>query len=376
MSPSIFELFGGPGLEGEDAGGSVDEGGFDDVLSRVIADRPVAGRPPGFDPTQVHGSPAPDPDGGSPAGVVGGDPAAPAATPPPSPAPPAPAPAPAPAPVAPAATDPLPPPGPAPIDPFADLSALERQELLALRQALGDPERATRVRQAYLGGPVAPPAPAAVAPVAPAPPAPVMPEQFEAGSPEAELWQSNQDMRRELDEMRAGQQHQNAMTEQQRINHAATTATQRFATKYAATLSPQELEFVCQTAGFQKLPDAIYPTTVDPITGVGNWDVAMDRALEFALRSNDALLLKSLGGTPAAGTLPGPAASTPAANARKRSLTAVSSAASPSGEGATRTPIVSRPDGTGKMSEKSRLQLVQELVNGDGSLRGAPGEGI
>lgn len=372
---SIFELFGSPELAGEDAGGTVDEGAFDDVLSRVIKERPVAGRPPGFDPSTVPGSAPPSPDGGLP-GDVGGQPPAsvppetPPATPPPAPA--APAATPPPAPAAPAA--PVAPVAPA--DPFADVDALERQELLALRQALADPERAARVRQAYLGLPEAPVAPVAAAPPPAPPAAPTLPEQFEPGSPEAELWTSNQEMRTELAALKAGRQQDQQMSQQQIINHAAATATQRFATKYGTVLSAEELQFVCQSAGYQKLPDAIYPTTVNPATGQGDWNQAMDKALEFALRSNDAIFGKVLTGVPGAPALPGPAASTPAANARKRSLTAVSSAASPSGEGATRTPIVSRNDGTGKMSEKSRLQLVQELVMGDGSLRGAPGEGI
>lgn len=368
MSPSIFELFGSPELAGEDAGGEVNPDGFEDILSKVIGERPVAGRPPGFDPAQVHGSPGPDPDGGSPPGPEGGAPA--------PIAPVAPATPPAAAPVPPAAPAATPPPAAPPADPFSELTDLERQELLALRQALGDPERASRVRQAYLGMPEAPAAtvPPPAAPVAP--PAPVMPEQFEPGSPEAELWTSNQEMRAEMAAMRQGQQQQTQLTEQQRINHAATTATQRFATKYGTVLSPQELEFVCQSAGYQKLPDAIYPTTIDPISGQGNWDVAMDRALEFALRSNDQILAKVLSGGVGAPAVPAPATRTPAEDATRRKLTALSSAASPSGEGATRTPIVSRGDGTGKMSEKSRLQLVAELVNGDGSLRGSPGEGI
>jgi hypothetical protein len=250
-----------------------------------------------------------------------------------------------------------------PADPFADLTELERLELLQTRQALNDPDRALAVRRALLGVPDAP-APAPTAAAAP-PSEPTLPEDIDPGSFEAQLWQQNQDMRRELGEIRAGQQASQAQTEEQIVRTAAETSSRRFTERYAGRLTQQEIAAVCQHAGIQKLPEAFRPVS-------SSWEEAMDKALDYTLRSNDGLLAKVLGvdGQPAVAA-PAPAAGqrTPEAVHRGRQLTALSSAASPSGEAAQRVPIETRPDGTGKMTERSRLALVQELVNGDGSLR-------
>jgi hypothetical protein len=237
-------------------------------------------------------------------------------------------------------------------------------ELTQLRQALRDPERQMGVRRAMLG--VEAPAPtAALTPAAPAPPpAPTLPEEFEPGSAEAQLWQDNQDMRTQLAQLAAGQQQQNEQSEQQIMNGAAQRATASFTSRYGGKLSAEEIMAVAQHAGMQKLPEAFRPVS-------SSWDEAMEKSLDYVLRSNDVLLGKVLGnaGAPA----PAPGTRTPEAQHRGRQLTALSSAASPSGDNATRAPIEHRPDG--KLTEKSRLQLVQEMMGG-GGITGSPGEGI
>ena len=333
---SIFELFGDPALEGEGGEAPFDPSNLDQILDKALEGRPVAGRPPGFDPESVEGSTVPQSDG---EGTEGGttEPPAPAAPPTPPPA------------------------AETPADPLANLGELERLELSQLRQALADPERALAVRRAMLGV-EAPPAAAAPTPAAPvAAPVPTLPEEIDPGSFEAQLWHQNQEMQRQLAEIKAGQEQTQERTEQQVVQQAARMATSNFAARYAGKLSKEEIEAVCQHAGLQKLPEAFRPVSQ-------NWEEAMDKALEFTVRSNDGLLAKVLGMTPVVNPPPGADTIN-----TKRQLTALSSAASPSGEAAQRAPIEHRGDG--KLSEKSRLALVQEMMSG-GSITGTPGEGI
>lgn len=338
---SIFDLF----TDGTDGEPAFSGASLDAVLDDVISKRPVAGRPPGFDPEADPGSPAPSSDG-EVHGAEGGE------------VPPA---------LSPAPETPAAPPTEIPpaigSDPLADLTDAERYEFSQLRQALNDPERAMAVRRAMLGveaPPVPPPAPA---PPVVAPLAPTLPEEFEPGTAEAQLWLDNQEMRAQLAEVRQGQEQQQVQTQQQEMNSAAQRVTASFAAKYSGKLNADEIAAICQHAGMQKLPEAFRPVS-------GSWDEAMTKSLDYVLRSNDVLLGKVLGATsapPAAGQR------TPEADARTRKLTALSSAASPSGDSPTRTPIEHRPDG--KLTEKSRLQLVQEMMGG-GGITGSPGEGI
>jgi hypothetical protein len=347
---SIFELFGDPSLADEAGDAPFDATNLDKVLDEVIASRPVAGRPVGYDPSTDGGASAPTSDGEGTAGAEGGTAGGAAPVPPEAP-PPVPPPATPP----PAAQTP-----PPAAEPFADLTDMERLELSQLRQALGDPERALAVRRAMLGV-EAPPLPSPESAAASAPvPEPTLPEEIDPTSFEAQLWHQNQAMQRELAEIKAGQQQNQQLTEQQIVQQAARTATNSFATRYAGRLSKEEIEAVCQHAGLQKLPEAFRPVSQ-------SWEEAMDKALEFTVRSNDGLLAKVLGVTPAAGSTPAPGQRSAEADTRGRKLTALSSAASPSGEATTRVPLEHRGDG--KLTEKSRFALVQELVNGDGSLR-------
>ena len=234
-----------------------------------------------------------------------------------------------------------------------------------------DPERASRVRQAYLGVDATP------APIAAAARRPRrwlrLPKPTRARAVRARIRRGpalgGQTRPRSASSPSSAPRSAatKQVTQQQIINHAATTATQRFSEKYGTVLSPAELQFVCESAGYQKLPDAIYPTTVNPATGQGDWNQAMERALEFALRSNDAIFAKVIGGVAGAGPPDSRHADTRSGYAHACKLT---------GRYLLPHPHLVKvqhghrsrqwPDGTGKMSEKSRLQLVAELVNGDG----------
>jgi hypothetical protein len=329
---SIRELFGDIGLNDEEGGNApFDPSKLNETLDAVLRDRPPAGAPEGFVPSPAD--PPTPPDGGT---VDGGEVGA---------APPA---APAPLPPAPVLPDPgltrEPPPPPA--DLFASMSDLDRQELLAIRQALADPERQQAIRRAYLGveTPVsAPPPPPAKA---------TLPEDVDPDSFEAKLWQQNQDLQARLDQLTQGVQQQTQQTEAERANAAARKVTADFAGRYGDKLSPEEIQAVCAQAGAQKLPEAFLPTTG------GNLEAAMTKSLEFVLRSNDTLLAKVLG-APAAPPVD-PNARSAASVDRTRKLTALSSAASPGGDVPTRPPIEHREDG--RLTEVARTNVVEELV--------------
>jgi hypothetical protein len=240
--------------------------------------------------------------------------------------------------------------GPA-ADPFAALTDLERLELLQARQALLDPERQLAVRRAMLG---IPDVAAAASPPVVAAPEPALPEHIDPESIEAQMWHMQRTHERQLDELRQEIRANTTATEQDRAMAAARSATQAFANRYGEALSPEEISWVAQTAGMQKLPEAFMST------GMSVED-AMVKSLDFTLRSNDSLLAKILG--PAAPPAPTPSpGESPEADARKRQLTALSSAAAPTGEAPQRVPLTHREDG--KLSEDSRLQLVREMTGG------------
>lgn len=389
---SIGELFGFPGEQNE---APVSVGGLDMELDRILASRPPAGAPEGYvRPEQLPPAPGPDGDqtgavGGAPGAVAPVAPEAPPALPPwpqgpasawPPAAPEAPPAQPLP-PSAPATPPPAAPPGPT--DPFAGLSEIERHELLLIHQAMRDPDRQAQVRRAYIGAPEPvgyqqPPAPAPFPPVAAGPPvvsptpaAPALPDDIDPQSFEAQVWHAQQEQARQLAEIRAQVTQQGLQTDQQNANAAAASAKAAFAQRYGGVLSPEEMQWVAQMAGYQGLPD-IFAASDPKLTA----EQAMTKALDFQMRSTDSLLVKVLGGqgAPPATGIPAPPpqppgsppmvypGQTPEADARKRYLTAVSSAASPSGEAPVRTPIQHRADG--RIDERSRMDLVKEMTSG------------
>jgi len=337
---SIGELFGGTGLEDNET--PFDPAALDGALAQVLRDRPPLGEPGGAAP--ITAPPAPVDTSGEPPASEGGVVQAPVA-----------------APVVdePVATLPAVPTVEAgvPAVPDDGMTDLERQELAAIRQALADPERALAVRQAYLG------VPAAAPPVAP--PAPVerpsfaakpLPEHVDPDSFEAQLWNEQQETQRLLFEQSQATQVQNQATAQERNMAAARTATAAFAARYGDKLTPIEMQAVAQRAAAQKLPEAFLPTTGN------NIEEAMNRSLEFVLRSDDALLAKVLGAPAPAPVTALPSGTSPASTERKRSLTALSSAASPGGDAPRAAPITTREDG--RIDESSRQSLISQLMAG------------
>ena len=335
---SISDLFDEGGEAGEVNEAPFDPSAFDAVLDKVMADRPVAGRPP-----EMQGEVIPEPE---PAPVPEPEPAPEPETPP---VPEAPAPAP---------SD-IPPPA-APADLFANLDPLERQELALLREALRDPDRQVAIRRAYLG--VADPTAAVTeappgTPPSPVASAPTLPEHIDPDSFEAQLWHAQQETNRQLSELRAGLAQQNQATEEQNAAVAAQRATQAFVAKYGDRLERTDVEWVAQTAGMQGLPAAFVSTGM-PL------EEAMTRSLEFTLRSNDELLAKVLGGGPHEEPPPAPSPGPTAqeTDLRKRQLSALSSAATPAGEAPVAPVIQHREDG--KLTEQSRLDLIRQMTGG------------
>lgn len=260
---------------------------------------------------------------------------------------------------------------PQPATPFATIAPEERAELLLLRQALADPERARAVRQAYLGVP-----PAAAPPAPPAPPAPTLPEHIDPQSFEADLWRDNQALARQVAELRQQTERSTEDLRRDRWMAAANDAGERFAAKYSGRLTPTEIQAIAQIAGARGLPQALSEAYQ------GDVGRACTDALEFVLRQTDALLAKALTPPQAPGvqeTPPAPAPGTqplypgqpvsqdPAALAaqaaeyRKRTLTALSAGSSPVGEAPTRTPLETR-GATGRLTEASRRSLVDQMA--------------
>ncbi len=187
------------------------------------------------------------------------------------------------------------------------------------------------------------------------------------------MWRTQREQARQLEEIRQGVAARDQQTDEQLTVAAAGSAVQAFTARYGDRLTPEEINWLCQTAGYQKLPDA-FRNSNPSLTR----EAAFTQALEFQLRSTDSLFTKIVSGAPGApatappgappATPPAPLApvvypgQTPQADARHRYLTALSSAASPSGDAPQRTPLAHRPDG--KLDEKSRMQLVQEMTSG------------
>lgn len=333
---SIYDLFGDIGLNDETGGAPFDPSKLDDVINDLMKDRPVPGAPEGYVPSAPQ-LPVPTGEGAGADGGVGqgvAPPAAPAPLPPPVTLP------------DPGLTPTLPPAAP---DLFSGMTDLERAELLALRQALADPERQGAVRRAYLGVETASPA----APAPPEPPAKAtLPVEVDPDSFEAQLWRQNQALQDRLDQLTQVTTQQTQQTEAQLAQAAARKVTGEFSARYGDKLSAEEIQAVCSLAGAQKLPEAFLPTVG------GNLEAAMTKSLEFVLRSNDTLLAKVLGAPPAPVAPVG--THTPEAAGRQRKLTALSSAASPSGDVPQRQPLQHRPDG--RLDESSRASLIATMM--------------
>lgn len=231
----------------------------------------------------------------------------------------------------------------APPDPLAAIPAERRAALLALDEVFQrDPAKAESVLRGLSTDP-------ALAPVA----APQLPEDFDPGSPEARLWQQQQDTAEQIRQLTAATRAQQETFAKQQANTAAQQAGATFAARYQGRLDEADVVAIAKQAGESGLAGVLAGTP----EGRSDLASAYDRALETTLWSNEVYRAKVLELTPT-----GPAPKTPETKSRQRKLTALSSAASPvSGPSPKRSPLESRSDG--RLTPQSRMGLVKELAS-------------
>ena len=235
-------------------------------------------------------------------------------------------------------------------DPLGLLPPERRAQLLALDQITqADPAALERMLAAVR-------APAPSAPVAP-----TMPEEFEPGSPAARLWEENQATRAELARLGAGQAETQRVLAQQAAGAAANDAGMTFSARYAGKINESDLLEIAQSAAASGLAGRLtMGADGRPLSGP-ELTAGYLQALETTLWSNEAFRQKVI--DPA---VPNPAtaqadADKAEAPTRKRKLTALSSAASPSNAPAPkRSPLETRPDG--RLTPKSRMTAVAEIA--------------
>ena len=182
---------------------------------------------------------------------------------------------------------------------------------------------------------------------------PILPEHIDPTSFEAQLWHQQVEQGKRLAEIAEGQKAQTLTFEQQRANQSARAAGDAFSAKYGDKLPQSDILEIAKIAGTTGIA-AAFAGTVD---GKRDPVAAFERSLEHVLWTNEVFRAKVLG-TDVPQEPPG---AKPEAIDRKRKLRAVSSSAHPvSGGTPARTPAETGPDG--RLSEKSRLGLVQELA--------------
>ena len=230
-----------------------------------------------------------------------------------------------------------------PSDPLAEPE--RRAALLALDQTLmSDESKRAEVFRILSGEPRVQ-----------APPPPTLPEHIDPDSFEATIWKEQQATNARIAEISEHTRLQQEAFEKQRANAAAMEAGNRFAQKYAGKLDQNDILEIAKYAGTTGIAGTFTATK----EGRENPTEALERALEHTLWTNESFRAKILG-TDGPTTPPG---EQPAAQERKRKLTAVSSSASPvTGSSSTRSPLEN--DSNGRLQEKSRMQVVQDLATG------------
>lgn len=238
--------------------------------------------------------------------------------------------------------EPVPPPAPPPsVDPLMQLPPERRAALLALDEAIMSDESKRAQVFGILSGQekVAPPA---------------LPDHIDPDSFEARIWSEQQEMKATLQGMSAHQRDQQLAFEKQQVNTAAHQAGDLFSQKYGDKLSKDEILEIAKYAGETGVAAGFANTP----EGRRNPTAAFGQALESVLWGNELFRAKVLDTPP-----PKPAGETDEAKDRKRKLRAVSGAASPvSGPSPKRPPA--ETGGDGRLTEKSRQDLVKELANG------------
>lgn len=245
---------------------------------------------------------------------------------------------------------------PSPADPWFSIPPDRRQALLDLDRAmLADPTAGARVAQAIPPPPAAPPA---------------LPEGIEEGSPVETLWRQQQEILSELRAQQADRHRQQLDAQQRHTFDAATSALGEFRRRYPQ-LTHEQVGQIGGRAGSNGLAAAMVARPGYEMTQ------SFVEALEVELFRDPQLRAQALGqqppatptsGIPAAptdGTVPPPPpGSAPAGEAtshNKRTLHALSGAASPiAGAPPARTPIENRSDG--RLTPDSRTALVTEFA--------------
>jgi hypothetical protein len=323
MSPNINDILGSPDLAAEAADTDFDLDKFLSETDNIIASKTAEQRsdqPAPEGASDPEGAPTPPVEavggeaaGGEPEGV-GVD------TPPPEAVPPS-----------------------AP-DPLAELSPERRAQLIALDRYMSEhPDALTRITE--------PPPPPAPEPI-------TLPEHIDPGSVEAELWTKQEEQRRLLEEIKAGQDRTQQEMATERLRQVSQTAAQtagaNFAARYTGKLTQDDVLAIAQLAG-QGIAGrlAAQATTPEEITA------AYDEALEHVLWRTEDFRTKVTGPVV---TEPTPKQKdAAAAPERKRKLTALSGAASPAaGVSPTRSPLQTREDG--RLTGQSRMDLVKSLA--------------
>jgi hypothetical protein len=226
-------------------------------------------------------------------------------------------------------------------DPLGLLPPERRAALLAIDEVVqNDPAKRDRVLAALADQPVVPVVP-------------TLPDDIEEGSVAARLWHEQQETRAQLAQIASGQRAQHEAFVKQSAVAAADAAGDEFAARYSQ-LEPSDVAAIAKTAAdsglVAKLTSGVNPENLKP---------AFAQALESALWTNEAYRAKVIGTTQ---TPPVAPAATSESKARKRKLTAVSSAASPTSAPASkRSPLESRVDG--RLTPQSRLSVVREMAS-------------
>jgi hypothetical protein len=239
-------------------------------------------------------------------------------------------------------------------DPLAELPADRRAQLLALDEYMREhPEAITRITEA----PAAPPAPEPI----------TLPEHIDPGSVEATLWLQQAEQSRKLDEIAAEQRRTQEALATDRLRattqEAAISAGNAFKARYEGKLTDADVLAIAQVAGS---PGGLAGRLAAAAKSPEDITAAYDQALELTMWSRPEFRSK-------VDAVPTPTQAqidAEAAPARKRKLTALSGAATPSGAPPTRSPLQSREDG--RLTGQSRMDLVRQLAS---QLRGGGGEG-
>lgn len=244
-------------------------------------------------------------------------------------------------------------------DPLLELSPERRAYLLALDEVIQeDPTRRDAVLRAMSAEPQRAPEP-------------TLPEEIDEHSFEAQLWRENRELNSRIDRLTSGLESLNRNTATQTAQTAAQQGISSFAAAHPE-LAPEDVQEIVQWAGRAGIP-----------AGFVQMDryreqpaMAIRAALNFALHENEQFEARSIaraansaisggggdgGGEPIVPALTAAQIAQQEAASRKRTLTALSGAASPTAAGpVTRTPLTTRSDG--RFDPDSRTTLVNEIA--------------